>query len=204
MKLFAQIFGLILLGGALVVSSACDFSAAQSNKKGPNEDVAVVANSNSEEPEKQKTYELSPEFIEAEMQTLDGKVVKLSDYKGKVVLINQWATWCGPCRMEIPELIKLSREMEKRGVVVIGMTIEDTRGNSPYAVQFFVKEQEIPYQIVWATPQVWDEFGEMTGYSIPGSFILNREGKLTAAFRGFNPRQTPLNVRNALEKTLAN
>lgn len=179
----------ILIAAALLILPACQTQSAK------------TANVNRKK-EAAETYLLPPEIVEVEMKTLDGKTVKISDYRGKVVLLNLWATWCGPCRQEIPELVKISQEMKDRGVEVVGMTSVDDRGNTESRVKTYVQQQAIPYNVVWATPNVAEEFSSMGEYQIPASFIIDREGKLTQIFKGFNPRRTPQKVREALEDAL--
>lgn len=202
----ARIFGLILIITALAIASACNSSTAtveNANKKGTVEETAKTepAPDETKSGTNGKTYPLPAEIIDAELTTLDGKPFKLADYKGKVVLLNQWATWCGPCRMEIPELIKLNEEMKEKGVEVVGLTIEDDRQDAD-AVKNYVEAQQIPYTIVWSTEPFWEEFGGMARFSVPASFVINREGQLTAIFVGFNPNRTPKGVRKAVEAAL--
>lgn len=200
-KRILQFFGLVLAAALLAVLPACKSSTAQSNKKGPTDQAA-----NSSQPTAAntpaKTYELPAEIVNAEMKTLDGKKITLADYRGKVVLLNVWATWCGPCRMEIPELIKISDEMKARGVEVIGLTKVDDRGNTEERVKDYAEAQKISYDIVWAPDNVAEEFSEMGDYSIPATFLINREGHLVKIFRGFNRARTPQSVRQAVELAL--
>ena len=202
-KRISKFSGLVLAAAfvAAAVLPACKSSTAQSNKKGP-----VDQSANSSQPTAantpQKTYELPAEIINAEMKTLDGKKITLADYRGKVVLLNVWATWCGPCRMEIPELIKISDEMKERGVEVIGLTKVDDRGNTEERVKDYAETQKISYDIVWASDNVAEEFSEMADYSIPATFLINREGHLVKIFRGFNRARTPQSVRQAVELAL--
>lgn len=200
----ARIFGLILIITALAIVSACQSSttSTNANKKSATEETAKTESSPTETNNAGgKTYPLPPEIIDAELTTLDGKPFKLADYKGKVVLLNQWATWCGPCRMEIPELVKLQEEMKEKGVEVVGLTIEDDRQDAE-AVKNYVEAQQIPYTIVWSSEPFWEEFGGMARFSVPASFVINREGQLTAIFVGFNPNRTPKGVRKAVEAAL--
>jgi peroxiredoxin len=200
-----KIRGLILLIATLLILPACKSSTtpiANSNK-GPIDETAQGNTAPQASPEgAPKTYKLPEEITEAELKTLDGKTIKISDFKGKVVLINLWATWCGPCRMEIPELVRISEDMKAQGVEIIGMTAEDDRGNNEHSVKAFVKQQNIPYQILWANDDVHEEFGSLGNFSIPASFILNRDGQVTAIYRGFSPTRTPQSVRKALEAAL--
>lgn len=191
--------GLILTVSALALLPACKSSTAQQSKKGPVDETGKTIAS----PSPSKTYELPAEIVNAELRTLDGKKVTLADYRGKVVLLNLWATWCGPCRMEIPELVKISEEMKDRGVAVVGMTrLDDDRGNSEDRVKSFVKEQQVSYDIILPTDNVAEEFSSMGDYSIPATFLINREGQLVKIFKGFNKVRTPQSVRQSLEAAL--
>lgn len=203
MKRNTKFLILFLVVAALAILPACKSSTAQSNtQKGPQDDTAntsVTPNAPA------RTYPLPQNILDSEMKKLDGSTVKISDFKGKVLIVNQWATWCGPCRMEIPELIKLREEFKDRDFEVIGITIEDDRGNIEPAIKAYVERQQIPYPIIMANDEVWEEFAGITGRGvIPQSFVLNRNGEVTAAFAGFSPHRTPQNVRKAVEDALNN
>src|SRR4029434_8574843 len=68
---------------------------------------------------------LPPNVLNAELKTVNRNSIKLSDYSGKVLVVNLWATWCGPCRMEIPELVKLYNEFKPQGLEMVGLSTED-------------------------------------------------------------------------------
>ena len=141
---------------------------------------------------------------DATFKTLDGNSAKLSDYSNKVVVVNMWATWCGPCRQEIPELVKMSSEYKSRGLVVLGLATTYNEQNDPSRVKEFVKTQNIPYQIVWddgtlAAPLVQAVQGRSV---IPQSFVISRDGRIVKHFSGFSPYSTPLLMRQAIEDAL--
>lgn len=126
--------------------------------------------------------------------------IKLADYSGKVLLVNLWATWCGPCRMETPELVKLHKEFQSRGVEMIGLSTEDPDASAQSVIQF-VREYGVDYQIGWATREVAQTL--MQGRtSIPQSFIIARDGRILRRFIGFNPESTPPQLKQALEQAL--
>ena len=145
--------------------------------------------------------ELSGEVLNAEMETLDGKSFKLADQAGKVVVMNLWATWCGPCRAEIPEFIRINDEYKARGVEFVGVTMEDDRGNTPEAVSDFVKEYKINYRIAWADEKTYSALLSPT-YGIPQTYVLGRDGRVFKKFRGYNP-QVGQWLRAALDEALA-
>ena len=148
---------------------------------------------------------LPTELREATLQTLDGNTLKLSDFSDKVVVVNIWATWCGPCRMEMPELVKMSNEYKSRGLVVLGLTTtyNEQRGGQQ-GVKDYIKENSIPYPIIWddgslAGPLVEAVHGRSV---IPQSFVISRDGKIVKHFSGFNVYQTPQLMRQAIEEAL--
>jgi thiol-disulfide isomerase/thioredoxin len=139
-------------------------------------------------------------ILDAENRAATGNPIKLGDYSGKVLLVNLWATWCGPCRMETPELVKLNKEFRDRGVQMIGLSTEDPDA-SAQSVSNFVREYNVDYQIGWATREV--ALGLMKGQTnIPQSFIIARDGRIIKRFIGFNPQSTPVQLRQALEQAL--
>src|SRR6266403_1287883 len=87
---------------------------------------------------------------DAELPTIGGKTIKLADYSGKVVILNLWATWCGPCREETPELIDLSREYKDKGVQFIGITTKENESqNGIEGVKLFARGYQDPYGMVF-------------------------------------------------------
>jgi thiol-disulfide isomerase/thioredoxin len=98
--------------------------------------------------------------------------VKLADYKGKVVIVNFWATWCGPCKMEIPDFVKLYAQYKEKGLVIVGISIDD----SPEQLQAFMREYHMNYPVVQMRPEVEDAWGPFYGY--PTSFIVARDGSI--------------------------
>ena len=140
-------------------------------------------------------------MLDAENPGTKGTPIKLSDYSGKVMLVNLWATWCGPCRMEIPELVKLNKEFKDRGVEMIGLSTEDPDASAE-AVNEFVRAYKVNYQIGWAKREV--ALALMQGRTnIPQSFIIARDGRILKRFIGFNPQSTPPQLKQALEQALA-
>jgi len=122
------------------------------------------------------------------LKTIDGKEVLLADYKGKVVFVNFWATWCDPCRVEIPWLIAMQNKYGPKGFTVVGIAM-DEEGKSVVAPfldkeRFDVDGQKLPmnYPIVLGTDEAADKFGGILGY--PSSFLISRDGKIVAKFQG--------------------
>lgn len=139
-------------------------------------------------------------IMDAENRGAKGEPIKLSDYSGKVVLVNLWATWCGPCRSEIPELVKLNKEFHDRGVELIGLSTEDPDASAE-SVSNFVREYKVDYTIGWATREV--ALTLMRGQTnIPQSFIIARDGRILKRFIGFRADLTPPQIKQALEEAL--
>jgi thiol-disulfide isomerase/thioredoxin len=125
---------------------------------------------------------------ELKLKDLDGRDLALSDLKGKVVFVNFWATWCGPCQDEIPDLIAMQNKYASKGFTVVGIAM-DEEGKSVVAP--FVAKQlydvegqklHINYPIVLGTDEASDKFGGILGY--PTSFLLSRNGTQIMKFQG--------------------
>ena len=144
--------------------------------------------------------QLPAPVLQAQLRSANGAQLKLSDYSGKVMLVNLWATWCGPCRIETPELVRLHKEFQSRGVEIVGLSTEDPDA-SAQSVRQFVKDNNVDYHIGWATPEVAAFLMAGRG-SIPQSFIITRDGHILRRFIGFHPQITPPQIREALEQAL--
>jgi len=143
---------------------------------------------------------LPASVLNAQNKAAKGGSIKLADYSGKVLLVNLWATWCGPCRIETPELVKLHKEYQGRGVEMIGLSTEDPDASAEM-VSDFVREYQVDYQIGWATRDV--ALTLMQGRTnIPQSFIITRDGRIVRRFIGFRPDITPGQIKQALEEAL--
>ncbi len=129
--------------------------------------------------EKKESADLAPNF---DLTSTDGKNIKLSDYRGKVVIVDFWATWCPPCRKGIPDLIELQNEF-KDNLVVIGVSLDqDTKSD----VIPFIKKIGINYPIVYGTDQVIMDYGSIN--AIPTSFVINKDGKIVDKHIGLVPK----------------
>ncbi len=138
--------------------------------------------------------------LDTELKAMNGRPIKLSDYAGKVLVVNLWATWCGPCRMEIPELVKFHNEFRAKGLEVVGLSTENPEASAA-GVRRFVQEFKMDYPVGWATPEV--AIALMQGRdAIPQSFVISRKGRILKRFIGFSPAATPQQLRDAIEEAL--
>jgi peroxiredoxin len=105
----------------------------------------------------------------------EGNAVNLADYRGKVVLVNFWATWCGPCEAEIPWFIEFEKKYKDQGFAVLGVSMDDDGWKS---VRPYVASHKINYRIMIGSEVVSQQFGEIE--SLPTSFVLDREGRIAS------------------------
>lgn len=122
---------------------------------------------------------------DVDMTTLDGETINLSDQTGKVVLVNFWATWCAPCRKEIPDLIDLYSEYKSEGLLIVGVsTDEDGRS----VVTPFVEKESINYPIVTDTSKtIQSQFDSM--YGLPTTYVVNPQGEIVRRILGVFPTE---------------
>ena len=110
---------------------------------------------------------------------INGRTVRLSAYRGKVVLINFWATWCPPCRAEMPDLVKLQRQYAKQGLQIIGVTYPPENRTR---VRRFARNLKVNYPIVLGTRQIKARFSSEE--TLPLTVVINRDGKVTEIISG--------------------
>ena len=129
-------------------------------------------------------YQLAPDFT---LASLDGEEITLSDYRGKVVVVNFWATWCGPCRYEIPMLIELQKLYGTDRLIILGVAINS---GSKENIENFAEEYKITYPILYGSDEEMGKLVYMYGNftSIPSTFIVNRKGEVTNFIMGAQSR----------------
>jgi thiol-disulfide isomerase/thioredoxin len=136
-----------------------------------------------------------------ELPTLDGRRIKLSDYRGKVLVVDFWATWCGPCRQEIPQLVRIANQNRDRGVEVVGLHIDDRGRSKPEAIRKFISDYDITYTVAMANDQMFTDYLGTEDDTIPQTLVFDRNGKVTAHFSGYRPsdaRELELAVNRAV------
>ena len=123
----------------------------------------------------------APQF---ERRDINGRTVRLSNYRGKVVLINFWATWCPPCRVEMPDLIRLQREHGKEGLQIIGITYPPER---KARVQRFARSLNVNYPIILGTHQLKASFSSEE--TLPLTIVIDRDGSVSHIISGILLRE---------------
>jgi len=171
-RLFMSVSTMVL--AVLILS--CTTDKANSSDKKPVEQKTSRSTATSQSDQ----YVAAPDFA---LEDLDGDVVRLSDHKGKVVFLNFWATWCPPCRAEIPYFIELVEQYGDDGFEVIGVDL-DPRDFSK--VQAFVDQYGINYPVLYDTKGVSGLYGGIQ--SIPTTFVINRDGKVVEQIVGSRPK----------------
>lgn len=139
----------------------------------PAEKKATASSSSLKPPAERKR---APEFA---LKDADGRTVRLSDYRGKVVLLNFWATWCGPCKIEIPWFNEFQQQHRERGLVVLGISMDEEGWD---VIKPFVTALKVNYRILLGDETVADLYGGVS--SLPTSFLIDRQGKIASVHVG--------------------
>ncbi len=138
----------------------------------------------------------APDFT---LESLDGKSVRLSDLRGKAVLLNFWATWCGPCKIETPWLVELQNQYGSQGLQVIGVAMDDS-GKEDIAK--FAKDMGVNYPVLLGKEAVGDAYGGVP--ALPESFFIGRDGKIVDKIIGLKGKaEIEDSIKKALDTQIA-
>ena len=169
---FVILGGLVLIIiGFILIKPPSAPKKVVSEKKMPQE-IAIV---------KKSELRLAPEFS---LRDVNGQERKLSEFKDKVVIIDFWATWCPPCRQEIPHFIDLYSQYKDKGLEIIGIALD---GNAERVVPRFVTENNINYTVLLGNQDAGDLYGGIA--AIPTTFIVDKEGKIRKKYIGYNEKE---------------
>jgi thiol-disulfide isomerase/thioredoxin len=142
---------------------------------------------------------ITDELFARGLKDLGGRDFRLSEYRGRVFVINVWATWCGPCRLEIPGLNGARRDFAVRGVEFLGLTTEDPARDAAQ-VRAFAREFEMKYRVGWLDKETGLALlGDR--YVIPQTFVVGTDGHVVLHVRGYNERVSQM-VRAGIERAL--
>ena len=142
-----------------------------------------------------------PESVrERQIKTLDNRSFRFSDFQGKVVVINLWASWCGPCRSEVPEYEKVRKAYAGRDVEFIGLTTEDPRTSSD-RVNKFVREISFGFRLGWADRETARTL--MNGKTaIPQTLVVDADGHIVNHWTGYSPGHSGDRLKHTIEEAL--
>ncbi len=125
---------------------------------------------------KDRSNKSAPEFS---LKDANGQTAHLSDYKGKVVLLDFWATWCGPCKIEIPWFMDFERQFKDRGFAVVGVSMDE---DGWAAVKPYLMRVQINYRVLLGNDQVGSLYGGVD--SLPTTFLIDRQGNIVSKHIG--------------------
>ncbi len=144
---------------------------------------------------------LPESLLQRPLKSLDKGSFRLADFDGKVVVVNLWASWCGPCRNEVPEYEKVRKEYAGRDVEFIGLTTEDPRTSSD-RVRQFAHSFNFGFRLGWADHET--AFTLMNGNrSIPQTLVIARDGRIISHWNGYSRGQSGDRLRATIERALS-
>lgn len=203
-RLFTNILLFIALSVFLSSFTACEKTAT--TQKGPIDETNSTVKQDETKNEKKKVkYPPLPEAIAtADIKDLNGDTFKIGDRKGKVVVLNLWATWCVPCIAEMPHLVEMQEKYKSEGLEIIGLNVGDGEDASETKEQIeaFAQKQNLNYELAYADRKLFGEFIRLTGMAgIPQTVLVNREGKMTGIFTGGGSKIVS-KMKDTVEKTI--
>ena len=142
------------------------------------------------------TGKLAPDFT---LKDLSDNSVSLQQYRGNLVLLDFWATWCTPCRYSIPELVKIQDKYRDQGVVILGVSVDDPlRVNNRY-LSAYKEKYKINYTILMADEKTIVKYLGNNNFAIPTIFIINRDGMIVTKGVGFLPGAVEKSLKKILQ-----
>lgn len=187
-NIFINLALFIVLAAAFSGLTSC--SGTVSSQKGPNPEPApspAPAGVEQTDAAKDPGYPPAPALVaQSQIKAMDGSTFKIEDRKGQIILLNLWATWCGPCRGEMPELIAMQNKYSDKNFKVIGLNTDDEAAED---IKDFAAQMKLNYELAWADRPLVSELFRITRFqAIPQSFLIDREGRLRGVFTGGGPK----------------
>jgi cytochrome c biogenesis protein CcmG, thiol:disulfide interchange protein DsbE len=143
----------------------------------------------------QKEVEAGPLAPDFSLPDLSGQTISLEQYRGSVVLLDFWATWCPPCKMTVPVLINLQERYKNKGFVILGISVDDPQLIADKDLLYFKKMTRINYPLLRFNQKLMEDYFSGEQMAVPTMFIIDRNGRIRDKIVGFQPE--------ALEKSLA-
>src|SRR5688572_2842171 len=188
-------YALILLLGLTLIISSCSGVSSEGNANSTPASNQANVNANASQ------FPVLPEKVaNAEIEMLDGTLQKISDRKGKVVLVNLWGVWCGPCRDEMPHLAEMQEKYRDKEFQVIGLNIgdEEFEPENVERMKEFAANMKVNYELARIPGSLTREYNKMTKFDgVPLSVLVDREGRMRGIFLGGGPR-----VINSMKSTV--
>ncbi|MGQ0543541.1 MAG: TlpA family protein disulfide reductase [Blastocatellia bacterium] len=189
-KLTLVILFAIAISGIQGCSNSADSKNAvtggQSNGAGN-----TVAKPVTETGKKNSAYPpLAATIAAADLELIDGTTTKVDDRKGKVILLNLWGIWCGPCRVEMPHLVELQQTYGEKGLQIIGLNVGngDMLPENIDAIKKFAADMKLNYELARIPNSMTSEFNKLTKFDgVPQTVLVDREGRLRGVFLGGGP-----------------
>lgn len=173
----SKIFSIFIILGLAASIVACNSNQPRTDetKIEGKKEVQTAA----KQKEKKSNIAKAPDFA---LENNNGEIVRLSSFNDKVIVLNFWATWCGPCRQEIPDFVNLYEKYNDDGLEIIGVSVDQNGWNT---VKPFMERYKINYPVLMYNYQVIMDYGGIQG--IPTTFFINRKGEIVEKIVGMRP-----------------
>jgi len=154
-----------------------------------------------EAPEELTSVSLPASILDREVITTEHRRLKLSDYSGQIVVLNLFASWCGPCRMNLSDLIKLKQDYKAHPIEILGLVPKKDDADAD-EIRRFVRNQGINFPVIWDNEDLGKSLLELGSSHdvLPQTFVIDRTGRMRKQFAGFNPKTTPALLRQTLDQ----